>query len=87
MAPARRSGDRVISRRDFLTAATVSLAAPLAAEAQPAGRVWRIGILAAASPSASSDRIGAFRKGLVELGYVEGKDFTIEYRYAEGKLD
>ncbi|MEK6601351.1 MAG: ABC transporter substrate-binding protein, partial [Candidatus Binatota bacterium] len=50
-------------------------------------KVPRIGFLAAVSPSALSARIEAFRQGLRELGYVEGKNITIEYRYAEGKLD
>ena len=47
----------------------------------------RIGFLAAASPSAISARIEAFRQGLRELGYMEGKNIVVEWRYAEGKLD
>ena len=47
----------------------------------------RIGYLAIASHSAESARIEAFRKGLRELGYVEGKNIVIEWRFAEGKLD
>ena len=47
----------------------------------------RIGYLSGASPSLISDRIEAFRQGLRELGYVEGKNIVIEWRYAEGKLD
>ena len=50
-------------------------------------KVPRIGFLAAASPSAIAARIEAFRQGLRELGYVEGKNIVIECRYAEGKLD
>ncbi|MBI4246880.1 MAG: ABC transporter substrate-binding protein [Candidatus Rokubacteria bacterium] len=69
-----------------LVAASI-LATQPSAEAQPAGRAWRIGILAASSRSESSYRIEAFRKGLVELGYTEGKNIAIEYRYAEGKLE
>jgi len=57
------------------------------AEAQHAKKVPRIGYLSGTSPSANSARVEAFRKGLHELGYVEGKNIVIEYRYAEGKLD
>ena len=62
------------------------LAAPLA-EAQPAAKIPRIGYLGANSPSANVERIEAFRKGLLELGYVEGKSIIIEWRSAEGTLD
>ena len=57
------------------------------AKAQQTKKVPRIGFLAATSPSAISTRIEAFRQGLGELGYVEGKNIVIEYRYAEGNLD
>src|SRR5215510_786730 len=57
------------------------------AEAQQAGKVPRIGILFGASPSANAGRGEAFRQGLRELGYVEGKNIVIEDRYADGKLD
>ena len=56
-------------------------------EAQQTKKVPRIGVLAAPSASFFSTRIGAFRQGLRELGYLEGKNISIEYRYAEGKLD
>jgi putative ABC transport system substrate-binding protein len=61
------------------------LATPVAAEAQ-AGKVPRIGILELASPSASVRGHRAFQQGLRELGYVEGKNMILEYRYADGKL-
>ena len=55
---------------------------------QPARKVPRIGILhATASTSTFAGRIEAFRQGLRDLGYVEGKNIRIEYRWAEGKLD
>jgi len=57
------------------------------AETQQPKKIPRIGFLGASSPSAISARIEAFRLGLRELGYVEGKNIVIEYRYAEGKLD
>ena len=67
--------------------AVVLLAVAVIAEAQQPKKVPRIGYLTAASPSAIAARIEAFRQGLRELGYVEGKNIVIEYRYAEGKLD
>src|SRR5262250_197342 len=54
-------------------------------EAQQQKKVPRIGFLSATSPSTISARVEAFRQGLRELGYVEGKNILIEYRYAEGK--
>ena len=57
------------------------------AEAQQPAKIPRIGYLTAASPSAIPARLEAFRQGLRELGYVEGKNIVIEWRYAEGKLD
>jgi putative ABC transport system substrate-binding protein len=55
------------------------------AKAQQPGRIPRIGILQAPSASFISARVEAFRQRLRELGYVEGKNIVIEYRYAEGK--
>ena len=57
------------------------------AEAQKQAKVPRIGFLVAGPPSSYSTRIEAFQQGLRVLGYVEGKNIFIEYRYAEGKLD
>jgi len=57
------------------------------ATAQRPKKVPRIGYLDAASLSASEGRIGAFQQGLRDLGYVEGKNIIIEWRYAEGKYD
>ncbi len=62
------------------------LTAPVAAEAQPTGKISRIGYLSVGSPSVNPARTEAFRQGLRELGYVDGKTIVIEYRYAEGKL-
>src|SRR3989475_9651878 len=56
-------------------------------EAQQAKKVWRIGFLAATSPSVEAARIEAFRQGLREVGYVEGKSIVIEWRWAEGKAE
>jgi putative ABC transport system substrate-binding protein len=68
-----------------LTTALLSIA-PFV-EAQQARKVYRIGYLSAQSSSAESSRLGGFRQGLRELGYVEGKNIVIEYRFVEGKLD
>src|SRR6266513_3790599 len=73
-------------RRDFLVAVGALLAAPLAAEAQQAPKVPRIGYLASNLES-SRRSLEAFLQGLHDLGYVEGRNVVIEYRDAEGKLE
>jgi putative ABC transport system substrate-binding protein len=65
----------------------VLLASADPAEAQQPGKVPRIGILSASSPSTAAPNLDAFRQGLRELGYAEGKNIVIEVRYADGKLD
>jgi putative ABC transport system substrate-binding protein len=75
----------ILGKNFFWLLATVLLATA-SAQAQP-GKIPRIGFLNAASPAAILARYEAFRQGLRELGYVEGKNIFIEYRYAEGKLD
>jgi putative ABC transport system substrate-binding protein len=67
--------------------AVVLLAVAVIAEAQKPARISRIGFLIAASASFYSTRVEAFRQRLRDLGYVEGKNILIEYRYAEGKLE
>ena len=57
------------------------------AEGEQPAKVPRIALLSPVSPSAASPYIEAFRRGLRELGYTEGKNIVIEYRFAEGKLD
>jgi putative ABC transport system substrate-binding protein len=77
----------VIDRRLFLGALAL-LAAPLAAEAQQAGKIYRIGFLAPGSATGGDRRPGAaFREGLRELGWAEGQNLLIEYRFAEDQLD
>jgi putative tryptophan/tyrosine transport system substrate-binding protein len=63
------------------------LAAPLAAEAQPAGKVHRIGFLGSGSASGDPRTREAFREGLREFGWVERQNLVIEYRFAEGQSD
>jgi putative ABC transport system substrate-binding protein len=65
----------------------VLLAVAVVADAQQPKKVPRIGFLIAATRDAQSARIKAFRHGLHELGYIEGQNIAIEYRYAEGKTD
>jgi putative ABC transport system substrate-binding protein len=60
--------------------------APLAIEAQQAGKVWRIGILSMA-PTAETPVFDAFRKALQELGYVEGKSIVLNFRLSHGSVD
>jgi putative tryptophan/tyrosine transport system substrate-binding protein len=67
--------------------AVVLLAVAAIAEAQQPGKIPRIGFLIGSSPSANAARIEAFRHGLRELGYVEGKNIVIEFRSAEGQFD
>jgi putative ABC transport system substrate-binding protein len=67
--------------------AFVLLLAGVVAPAQQPTKIPRIGWLAGASLSAQSARTEAFRQGLRDLGYVEGKNIVIEWRYAEGKVD
>jgi putative ABC transport system substrate-binding protein len=70
-----------------LTLTVALLAAPLAADAQQPTNIPRIGFLTAVPLSMMSARTEAFRQGLRELGYVEGKTIVIEWRSAEGQLD
>jgi ABC-type uncharacterized transport system substrate-binding protein len=78
----------VIDRRTFLAGTSAALlASPLTAEAQPAAKVSRIGYLAAGSPPIDPHQHEAFLQGLRDLGYVEGRNLVIEYRFAEGKVE
>ena len=76
----------MINRRTFLCGLTLgTLAAPLATEAQSPGRIPRVGILN--SDTMQDARVGEFRDGLRKLGYVEGQNLLITYRWADGQLD
>src|SRR6266496_1951025 len=71
----------------FSLVSALLLALSVSAEAQQSGKLSRIGFLAGASASFNSAQIKVFLQGLRELGYIEGKNIVIEYRYADGKLN
>src|SRR5262249_1891427 len=77
-----------MKRRQFITLIGSAAATwPLAARAQQAAKFARIGYLGLVSASWHAPRVNAFRAGLRDLGYVEGKDIVIEFRWAEGQYD
>jgi hypothetical protein len=78
-----------VARRRFLATLLGGAVAawPLAARAQQARKVPRVGLLSTFSPSDAMPWHQAFRQGLRELGWVEGENISIEYRYAEARLD
>ena len=74
-------------RRDFITLISSMATLPLAASAQQTGAVWRIGFLtprSRPSPPAHDTFSDAFIDGMSSLGYSEGKNLVIEWRYANG---
>jgi hypothetical protein len=73
-----------MDRRAFISGITGGfLAAPLAAGAQQAAKIPRVGVLGT-SPPGANELFQAFRKGLQELGYVEGQHIHLDYRWPEG---
>jgi putative ABC transport system substrate-binding protein len=75
-----------VDRRAFLATLTGGLlATPLAAEAQPAGKAYRIGMLETRSIALNATNVDALRKGLQELGYREGQNLEIVYRSSDGR--
>ena len=76
------------NRRHLIIVVFASLlGVPLASLGQQPAKVARVGFLEASTPSVIAARVEAFRQGLRDLGYVEGKNVVIEYRYAEGNFD
>jgi putative ABC transport system substrate-binding protein len=76
------------NRRKLLVALGAgALTAPLGSFAQQQGKVWRIGFLGSESASGYAKQVEMLRLGLRELGYAEGKNIVIEFRWAEGKND
>jgi len=77
-----------VERREFLCAATSGLlAAPLAAEAQQAGKVWRVGFLSPGQPEQDNSFWVALRELLRERGWIEGQNLVVDWRHAEGNFD
>ena len=75
-------------RREFLRVIGGGAAAwPVVARAQPAGKVWRVGMLDVTSAALNVRNIDAFRAGMRTLGYVEGQNLVIDYRSVDGRLE
>src|SRR2546425_4661910 len=73
-----------MNRRDTVLALLALAATPLTCYAQKSIKLARIGFLGATSASDLASRVQAFRAGLSDLGYVEGENFVIEFRWADG---
>jgi ABC-type uncharacterized transport system substrate-binding protein len=78
-----------MNRRESILAVVAlgAVAGPIASFAQQQGKVWRVGFLTLNSASLSSTATDAFLKGMRELGYVEGKNLAVEWRFADGKAE
>jgi putative ABC transport system substrate-binding protein len=75
-------------RREFIEIVTALAATwPLATHAQPTNKIARVGFLGSATAAGSAQSVRALREGLKALGYVEGKNILIEFRWAEGKYE
>jgi putative ABC transport system substrate-binding protein len=74
-------------RRFLLTSLAGAMAAPLVAEAQRAGKIWRIGYLTSGFKDAPTPGLMQFTQSLRDLGYVEGRNVLLEIRYAEGRTE
>ena len=74
-------------RRFLLTSLAGALAGPLGAGAQQAGKIFRIGYLSASPGTPNAPTVEAFREGLRDLGWVEGHNVVMEYRWADGHFE
>jgi putative ABC transport system substrate-binding protein len=72
-----------LSRRRFVAGGAALICAPAAVAAQPAGKLYRVGVLGTTSPRTHGQFVDAFREALRDRGYVEGRNVTLEYRWAE----
>ena len=77
-----------MKRRTLISGIALGLlGSPIALGAQPAGKVSRVGFLGNSTAALEANLVGPFREGLRDLGYVEGRNILIEYRWAEGKYE
>ena len=74
-------------RREFIALVSGAIACPMVVRAQQQAKEPRIGYLGVTSPSDRPRLLDAFRQRLRELGWVEGQNIVIDYRFAEGRLD
>ena len=83
-----RPDPSVIDRRAFVRAIVAVLAGAGSVSAQPGGKAWRVALVRSSAPPAAADAVeAAFRKGLSDLGYVEGQNLVIDTRYAAGRYE
>src|SRR6266581_3163106 len=78
-----------MNRRESMIAVVAlgAAASPIASRAQKQGKVWRVGFLSLSSASESAPNTAAFLKSLRGLGYIEGKNLVVEWRFAEGSFE
>jgi putative tryptophan/tyrosine transport system substrate-binding protein len=74
-------------RREFISLLGGAAAWPLVVRAQQPAKVWRVGVLETISAELNATNFEALRKGLRDLGYIEGQNVTIEYRSADGHVE
>src|SRR5262245_12450302 len=76
-----------MNRRAFVTGLGAVFAAPLAAEAQQAGRVYRIGYMSVVSRQSAEPLMVIFLRALRDLGWIEERNLLVEWRWADGKVE
>ena len=76
-----------MNRRDTVIALLALAVAPLGAKAQQRGKVWRIGFLSTSTQADTAPSLDAFQQAFREFGYIEGRDYVLESRFADGHLD
>ena len=77
----------MITRRQWVVIGASALVAPLTSIAQAQDKIWRVGVLETVSTELNAANLDAFRQGLRNLGYVEGRNLIIEYRSADGRSE